>query len=329
MAIPERFHLRDVASRFPQTFDIFICSASYEKRCLSIPLQINPSIVNRALICANEDHIDRMAENFGHLKAHFANKAREVMLRTDNPLVGGDRLQKAIQESIISKPRTLVIDVTTFTHEGLLILLKLLSISLRQTDQVWIAYAPASEYAVGLEGDKKWLSRGIREIRSVLGYPGLLKPSQKMHLVILVGFEAERAELLIDAWEPDAVSLGKGFDATDEAKRHLPTNIRTLRQLLVHYPRHDEFDFSCIDAGATKVALELQVAKYPDHNTVIAPMNTKLSTIGAGLYALSNSDAQICYAPALTYNISNYSAPGEHCLLSELPLFGERPRRRG
>lgn len=153
----------------------------------------------------------------------------------------------------------------------------------------------------------------------MLGYPGLLKPSRKLHLIVLVGFEGDRAKLLIDTCEPDAISLGKGKDATDTRQAHLPKNIETLRQLSVHYPRFNEFDFSCVDADVTKTAIAQQVQSYPEHNTVIAPMNTKLSTVGAALYASDDTDAQLCYAPAISYN-PRYSAPGEDCLLMELPF---------
>lgn len=328
MAIPERVPLAKLMDRLNQDVDIFICAASYEARCLSIPLRIQPNVVARALVCANHDHLERMESNFDRLKRHFGGKGREVLLRTDNPLISADRLKDALEAVDETKARRLLIDITTFTHEGLLILIRLLSIFLKATDQVWIVYAPASEYAVGLEQQQKWLSRGVREIRSVLGYPGLFVPSQKMHLIILVGFEAERAKHLIDACEPDAISLGKGRDATDDAQNHLPTNIRTLREISVHYPRYDEFDFSCIDPIATKQSLELQIAKYPGHNAIVAPMNTKLSTIGAALLGLESEKIQLCYAPAVTYNTSSYSAPGDSFLLFQLHLADVASRRK-
>jgi hypothetical protein len=45
-------------------------------------------------------------------------------------------------------------------------------------------------------------------------------------------------------------------------------------------------------------------------NIVIAPLHTKLSTIGVGLYALEHTEAQVCYAPVEEYNETAYSAPG-------------------
>lgn len=319
MTLPRRVKLIHLLKDLP-AIDIFICSASYEDRSLSIPLSLDPAEVQAALICGNEDHLDRLGHNLSKLKAHFGHRSNLVMLRTDRPLDGADRLLEAIQRCKLGKSKTILVDITTFTHEGLLVLLKLLSILWVAGDHIILSYAPASDYAVGMSSEDKWLSRGIRDIRSVLGYPGLLRPSQKLHLVVLVGFEADRARLLIDTCEPDAISLGKGVDATDAGKAHLPRNVDALRELAVHYPRFNEFSFSTMDVQSTKDAIRSQVELYPHHNTVIAPMNTKLSTVGAALYSLDSPNSQLCYAPAVTYNLWKYSLPGDDCLILDLDL---------
>ena len=48
----------------------------------------------------------------------------------------------------------------------------------------------------------------------------------------------------------------------------------------------------------------------------------KLSTLGAGRYALSHSSTQICYAAVDEYNVAAYSAPGSFIFVMPLaPLF--------
>jgi hypothetical protein len=318
MTAPQRVNLSALHEKIPTDVDVFVCSASYEERCYSIAKHLDPQRMQHVLVCANEDHLQVMKYNLSLITGHFGERSQSIMLRTDRPLVGADNLLSIARTLRKEEAQTVLVDITTFTHEGVLIVLKLLPfIWDRPADRLFLAYAPASEYAVGLNSDQKWLSQGIRDIRSVLGYPGLMKPARKLHLIVLVGFEGDRAKLLIDSCEPDAISLGKGKDATDARQSHLPKNIDTLRQLSVHYPRFNEFDFSCVDVGATKDAIEQQAKFYPDHNTVIAPMNTKLSTVGAGLYASDNTNAQLCYAPAQSYN-PHYSAPGDDCLFMEL-----------
>ena len=324
MAIPTRISLSKLAVELPTTIDLFICSASYEDRCLSIPFALGTDSIANAFVCANDDFTDHLSGNLEKLMSYFGERAIRVHLRQNNPVFGLDNLYSALMEKLGSTRQQIVVDATTFTHEGLLILVRLLAALLSPGDEVTVLYAPASEYAVGSPDNEKWLSRGLGEIRSVLGFPGSMVPARKLHMIVLVGFEVERARLLIDACEPDVISLGRGRDSTDVAQVHLPVNIDTLRQLAVHYPDFEEFGFSCVDWEATYSELVAQVRKFPDHNTIVAPMNTKLSTIGAAVFALLNTDVQLCYAPALTYNFPGYSKPSEYCLLSRLQLPLER-----
>ncbi len=49
-------------------------------------------------------------------------------------------------------------------------------------------------------------------------------------------------------------------------------------------------------------ALKHECERFKDYNIVIAPMNKKISTIGAALLPLENTDIQLCYVPARYYN---------------------------
>jgi hypothetical protein len=252
------------------------------------------------------------------LHDRFAGKSISVYLETRNPIKSADSIQKALQQAGDYKPARYLIDITTFTHESLLILLKLLQAHLDLGSNVQFAYSPAKEYAIGLEIKDKWLSKGIDEIRSVLGYPGLLLPSRKVHLIILVGFESERAARLIDEYEPAVVSLGFGKADESITVNHHEANVAFHKILSMKYTNVMDFSFSCIDPYETKTAIEAQIAKKADHNVVIAAMNTKISTIGAALVALQNESIQLCYAHANQYNIESYSSPSEDCYIFEL-----------
>ena len=327
MTTPEKVSLEELCVKLPQKIDIFICSASYEERCLSAALNIGAHQVDVSLVCVNEEFLGDVSQNQKILMDHFGAHSREVRFRQDNPVKAMDALHFVLHPVLTDSSKNIVVDATTFTHEGLLILLKFLSAVARPIDNIGLVYTPASEYAVGLAPNEKWLSKGVSDIRSVLGYPGLISPTRKMHLVVLVGFEVERARLLIDLSDPDVLSLGQSYDATDDARSHLSINVATLNQLGIHYPNFNEFTFSSIDCSATAISLRKHIDKFPQRNTVIAPMNTKISTIGAGIYALSHTNVQLCYAPAVTYNTHGYSKPDNYILY--LPhLFAHTPDSR-
>lgn len=325
MSIPTKLLLTGLSGELPSMIDLFVCCASYESRSTCAPLSVPSNQVGASLVCFNDDFEESIKENRATIMNHFGPKARTVALRQSDPMLGLDHLQKAVP-SLVGEAKTVVIDSTTFTHEGLLILLRLLASCLRESDPVHIVYTPASDYALGSDPAEKWLSRGLREIRSVLGFPGQMIPARNLHLIVLVGFEVERARMLIDACEPDLVSLGSGRDATDAEKTHLPRNSESLRALSVLYPNFLKFEFSSVDPLETEQALSRQVDLFPGRNTIIAPMNTKLSTIGAAVLAMKKREIQLCYAPAMTYNTPAYSSPSDFCYMTrlEIPLFGAR-----
>lgn len=323
MSVPTKVLLTGLSGELPAKIDLFVCCASYEQRSTCAPLSVPPDRVGVPLVCFNDDFEDFVRENRAAITDHFGPKSRTVALRQSEPMLGLDRLQDALSGMFGGEAKTVVIDTTTFTHEGLLILLRLLASCLRASDAVHIVYTPASDYALGSEAAEKWLSRGLKEIRSVLGFPGKMVPARNLHLIVLVGFEVERARMLIDACEPDIVSLGSGRDATDAGKTHLPRNTESLRALSVLYPDFLKFEFSSVDPSETEDVLSRQVDLYPGRNTIIAPMNTKLSTIGAALLAMKRREIQLCYAPAITYNTPAYSSPCDFCYTAplEIPLF--------
>jgi hypothetical protein len=151
----------------------------------------------------------------------------------------------------------------------------------------------------------------------VLGYPGASRPSRKSHLIVLVGFESDRAERLLDEYQPHVISLGFGQDGTATSSKHQHVTRLAFGQL-ASKAKYNEFEFFCDDVAAVESAVAIQVSRFPDCNVVIAPMNTKLSTVGVAGAAFRNDDIQLCYASASRYNVEGYSRPGDTCVLTTL-----------
>jgi hypothetical protein len=83
--------------------------------------------------------------------------------------------------------------------------------------------------------------------------------------------------------------------------------------LRAFFPSAREFSFDCFSVNSTVQALTGCLEAFPRHNIVIAPINTKLSTLGAAFFALKNESVQICYAQALLYNVRGYSRQSDYC----------------
>jgi len=312
--------LADLSEAISQPFDVFICSASYEERCRSVPDAVADHLhIGRRLVCFNQKSSAIVANNAQYLLERLGGNAHKVPLEKGSPLTSADNLQRALSlTGGDNRDLSYLVDITTFTHEALLILLRLLQARVKYSEVV-LAYSPAAEYSIGLPAEEKWLSKGITDIRSVLGYPGDSRPSRKSHLIVLVGFESDRAERLLDEYQPHVISLGFGQDGTATDSRHQPVNRMAFGQLASKISQYNEFEFSCVDVVATERAVARQAAKFADCNVVIAPMNTKLSTVGVAGAAFRNDDIQLCYASPSQYNVEGYSRPGDTCLLTALP----------
>lgn len=159
----------------------------------------------------------------------------------------------------------------------------------------------------------------------MLGYPGLMLPSRKLHLIILVGFEFERAEYLISFTEPDFISLGKtkysdfekspNFEIKKKFHQHV---VNFIDNISLKKPRINTFEFSTSDPIAAAKSILVTSSKLSHCDVAVAPMNTKISTLGAGLAAIKDSEMQLIYAQATEYNVQGYSEPSGFCEIFDI-----------
>ena len=301
--------------------DVFVGAASFEQRCLSIARSLGPIEVGRAIVGVNQAYLESIEGNLLALEERFSGRTERLYVHSDKPLVSAKNIGAAVASCLKGAPKRIVVDITTFTRETLLMLLERMFRDRRDGDRVKLVYASAGEYSVGDSREEKWLSKGIRDVRTVLGFPGVMAPSRPVHLIVMVGFEDDRALELVRICEPAFVSLGVADIADEAARPHQATNLYRLERLREGLEGRllgvATFGFRAYDAEATKAALAQQMEKFEECNAVLVPMNTKISTVGALLLALEDERVQICYAPASVYNIGRYSTPGHEYYLFE------------
>jgi len=306
-----KFKISSIGQYVKYPVDVFMCCGSYEDRCRTIPDALQKEEVRQAIVIENKNLSAIVSKNSDYLRNSFGEKAIDI--KTDN-------IKKTLEGYAFGTPKRYLIDITTFRHESLLILLSVIKLLRREGDRVELIYCSASEYGVGCKMEDKWLSKGVAEVRTVLGFGGDIAPARQMHLMILVGFEYQRAFKLIEILEPSSISLGYGTDSSATDETHVPSQrffFDVLRRMTAMQRNVELFPFSCNDPDDTKKAIVSQMGKFPDHNFVLAPMNTKLSTVGCALAAFDHPEVQICYAQPTHYNFDGYSSPGKNCYLFE------------
>ena len=280
--------------------DVFIAFCGFEKRCLSVIKNLQLSKINKALIFMNTESCTESRENLVCFKNTLETKMDLISIDLFNPIDVADNMLGSIRRLCngIDKPH-LFVDITSFTHEALLIFLAMSQLYF-QNAVIEYAYSNASIYASELnDTDEKWLSRGIREVRSILGYAGDIKPLSPEELIITYN----------DASGSTDQTNGDANLVHASLLKDLAAFYQNPKQFIV--PSNNPFE-------AARKLEEIVSSIPPSKNIIIAPMNNKLATFGAGLVALKRPDIQLCYAPAIYYNTSCYSIEGDTCYLFSL-----------
>ena len=312
----DKVKLRNLNSYLKDSYDVFICSASFEERCLSIPQKIKRKSFKKSIILENLNGTEIIKKNALELKFLFPKSAVSIAGDLNDSIFIADKLAKEIN-AVSGRKLNVLIDVTTFTHETLMICLKVLKI-INKVKTITCLYINASEYCPGQSLNSKWLSQGCGTIRPVLGYPGMLLPSQKTHLILIVGYEYNRAFDLISALEPNSISLvyGSPEEAITEKDHEANQFFNDLvKQMTFEFSNVESITIPCNNPPKTAAALQDLYDAHETDNLVIVPMNNKMSTVGVALSAFKNERVQVCYAPAVIYNETNYSLPGSDCFV--------------
>ncbi len=323
MATSKEVSLEELSKDNFKEYQMFICSSSFEERCLIIPEAVRSNPFKRVLICHFSNNYEIANINLNKLKKGLVNH-EVIEFRKDNPIKNLDRIVQSINSFRISskeKQLNILIDITTFTHEMLMILLYLFNrYFTHPAFNVKYLYNSATDYSLNEEFDSKWLSKGVGQIRSVLGYGGQMLPAKKTVLIIFVGFEDERVKSIIDLFEPNKVLIGHA-SLEGAINEKLQLRNKSIFERLIKTLKIDveTFEFSCKTPDDATTLLNRFIARHSEeYNIIVASLNNKLSTIGCAFSAMQNPDVQICYATALSYNIHGYSNPGENAYIIDI-----------
>lgn len=297
-------------------YDLFICSASFEDRCLAVASSIDLRMIETALVCRYSGYAELSEGNTAKLLETLAEKAKGISFDKDAPLSIYDTLYDAISEC---QPKSVIIDISTFTRETILIILMLFKQEAFKDIEVTLCYVPADRYS-DCNGENNtnniWLSKGVNAIRTILGYAGFYTSLKKTLLIVLVGFEKERAEFLINSFEADKLYLGCVPPKESHNEELSRINKANFDRLVSLVGECNVFEFSCRYLQQTHDSIkEIIEANKEDYNIIISPMNNKLSTLAVANIAFEYPDVQVCYASTNQYNTEAYSSPADKVIL--------------
>lgn len=298
-----------------EAYDVFVGFASFEKRSFSLSKKIDSNKISKVYIIRNYKSAENklILKNLIEFEKKFGSKMEYIEVDFDKPLLSADNL-KTIFIFLQSKEKKVkvLLDISTFTHEMLLMFLCILR-SWKNQVELTCVYANTLDYSVEETVENKWLSRGLRDVRTVLGFPGDNLPSQKTHLLLIVGYEYERAYNIINVIEPNSLSLGYVEAEETSTEKNKDANshyLRLIEEMAISYDAIDRFTISCRNVEKTIKELNKIIDFHKGENIVIVPLNNKVSTIAVAVTVFKNPEVQICYGQPVFYNEESYSIPG-------------------
>lgn len=299
----------ELIGRFQQCQVGLVSCLSFEERSLVVPKLLAGIRLQRWLCIVNEDietDITEARERAAALAAAAGISIEFLNASKRDPVVLADSMAHAA--TIVANDLTWIADITTMTHEMLFVIVAAADEIVEPWKNFELVYNVAAQYSGNDETHSKWISRGIREVRSVIGYPGSWSPGEPTTLLALPGFDTERMRRLVEDVEPDRLVVGIACPSGNRHPWSAEKN-RLIAQRLLSTRDGHTFDYPALDPLA---AIDAVVAQGRDlsGNVLLAPLNSKISSVAIAALARRRSDWQVCYAPALVYN-PDYATPSD------------------
>ncbi len=277
--------------------EVFIACASFEDRTTAVADRLSQKYkASTSFICKYDERskTSRRDKNFHKLSSKISqhsNNVLPVICNHHDPLDGISKFRAICQNTKMSfNGKNISVDVTTFTKQYLLVLLKFLESY--NPNSIRLFYTEPEDYAVKWE---KPLSYGLVDIVSVPTYGGHCYTEKESLLILLLGYEGDRAYSIWEKLTPHKtiVLIGKPSFRGDWDGRVEEFNKKLISELpkdaIKYVPTVDPFKVRrCLD--------ELIGIHSDKFNIAISPLGPKPQVIGCWLSVKKNPDIQISYA---------------------------------
>ncbi|MBU7016107.1 MAG: hypothetical protein HXS44_01255 [Theionarchaea archaeon] len=289
--------------------DIFICCANSEERCKGTVERLAPKYKARSVFLLRyenqnskktEQHIHEMKE-----KLEEIGEVLEIYVDERRPLQIISEIVQSMGKHILDPlEQRITIDISAITKWHLLILLKALNLK-NLIRNIRILYTEPEDYITDLFQP---LSFGIREIFPIPTYYGNYDFSREPLLVLLLGYEGDRALALYEEVDPaDCLLLipkpayHKEWEGRTEEMNVGIINIVGKTKIEYIHARNPIM-------VSQQLYGVLSRPEYQTYNHIISPLGTKPQTLGLYSYLSTEPENTILiYGEPLRHNEMFYS----------------------
>jgi hypothetical protein len=290
---------------------LFIGCSSFEPRCAVVAGRIAPSELWRRAIIFRSAEYRSLGESQPHFESLSAQALRfsgvaplSVTFGLDRPAEFIDVVRENLLAAIAREPTHVVCDITTFPRQELIVLIRLLR-EVGHSLSLDVYYTDAGQYAT--EHPDGWLTRGVRSVTPIVGFGGVQPPGKKKLLLMLLGHEPERSAITWKRHQPFRTILVKTAAEEDST---LPVIVDALHKEVFELLAGAEVISGLPAHGVMEtrdLVLRIAWANAARMYTIVAPLGTKLQTLGAALAAMEDRRIQLSYAVPAVYNYESYS----------------------
>ena len=281
--------------------DLFICASSFEERCREVPSRLTISSYKTSYsIMFNYYGGRRQAlrlfnrtKILDYLSLVTTNKpVKQINCDRVEPLDGMEKLVDIFNKiSLKQKGMVVTIDISTFTKQYLLVLLRKIE-SLLEPDYIRLLYTEPGVYG---KGEFKRLSFGVKSAVVVPGFVGKEVEGGNLLLVVFLGYEVHRTLAVIEKYEPDLLIAVVGNPPYYEGWKEFSIK---AHQYLLSKPDVLKYEMPAREPNIVRDEL-IKILKdfYKDFpNIYISPTGTKLQTVGIYEFVRRYQMTRIVYA---------------------------------
>lgn len=300
------FKLEHTDVKLPKNIDLFICANGFDERWKKIFQTTNCRNAKSIFIINRFGCQDRFQVNNEGIDLE---RVKLVNIIDENQVTQWNNVFSNIVGIIQStKKTTVVIDITCIPPLVLYTLICQIHLLCMSID-ITFTYSGASNYNINSFSSS---DSNFNKITTVLGYPGISKPScNKQHLILLVGFDFELAKTMIRDLEPTSISLGLGISAFTgrfhELNKEYLTKIEDYALTFLPKDKVTMFEFSCSNYDSAKDSISKEIVSHNEKDIVMCAMNTKISMVASAKCALENDTVKLCHIEPIFRSISDYS----------------------
>lgn len=289
--------------------DVFMCCGSPEERCKGTIRKLAPNYkANAVFLLRYTNHESREREKNVKEMRERLKKVGDIIdfivdEETPIPVINDiiQHIEKYISDH--AQPR-ITLDISTIIKWHLLILLKALDLK-NNLKGVRFLYTEPKDYITDLFQP---LSFGIRQIFPILTYSGNYDFSEDSLLILLLGYEGDRALALLEEMDPVECLL---LIAKPAYREEWEGRTEKMNKGIINVVGGSRIEY-IHSRNPVKVAQQLydilSKPKYSRYNHLISPLGTKPQTLGLYLYLSTNpTNTVLIYGKPLRYNELFYS----------------------